>query len=142
MERRVGDACAPFNAGLYAYAVTTFPDNPRLAAIPGFDPEAAAWQVALEFLTGYVVEYSLSVDNIFVFVRRPRLLRACPRATSTACCSTGSSAPWSSGASSSRLGAVLIRFHWVVWLFGAFLIITGVRMLLGSERRGARATIR
>ena len=36
--------------------------------MPGFDPDAAAWQVALEFLAGYVVEYSLSVDNIFVFV--------------------------------------------------------------------------
>ena len=40
----------------------------RLLAIPGFDPEAAARQVGLEFLTGYVVEKSLAVDNIFVFV--------------------------------------------------------------------------
>ena len=37
-------------------------------AIPGFDPDKAALQTALEFLAGYVVEYSLSVDNIFVFV--------------------------------------------------------------------------
>ena len=40
----------------------------RLTALPGFDGAAAAWQVALEFLTGYIVEKSLSVDNIFVFV--------------------------------------------------------------------------
>ena len=41
---------------------------PRLAALPGFVPEAAAWQVFLEFLTGYIVEKALSVDNIFIFV--------------------------------------------------------------------------
>ena len=57
-----------FNFGLYQYALWKFPLDPRLLAIPGFDPNAAAWQVALEFLTGYVVEKSLSVDNIFVFV--------------------------------------------------------------------------
>src|SRR5262245_16553795 len=57
-----------FDVALYAYAMYAFPRDPRLAAIPGFDPEAAALQVALEFLTGYVVEYTLSIDNIFVFV--------------------------------------------------------------------------
>jgi len=45
-----------------------FPQVPRLAALPGFVPEAAAWQVFLEFLTGYIVEKALSVDNIFIFV--------------------------------------------------------------------------
>ena len=91
-----------FNAALYVYARWRFPRDPRLTALPGFDPEAAAWQVALEFLTGYVVEYSLSVDNIFVFVLVLRLLRASRRATSTACSSTASSARSSSGRSSSR----------------------------------------
>src|SRR6185295_9127423 len=57
-----------FNAALYAYAVWHFPHDPRLAGIPGFDATAAARQAALEFLSGYLVEYSLSVDNIFVFV--------------------------------------------------------------------------
>jgi predicted tellurium resistance membrane protein TerC len=41
---------------------------PRLAALPGFDPAAAAWRASLEFLTGYLVEKSLAVDNVFVFV--------------------------------------------------------------------------
>ena len=51
----------------------------------------------LEFLTGYLIEKALSVDNIFVFV-----LIFCyfgvPRATSTACCSGASSARWSCAA--------------------------------------------
>ncbi|HXF99464.1 MAG TPA: hypothetical protein VNL69_01705, partial [Bacteroidota bacterium] len=57
-----------FNYALYRYALWSFPTDERLMAIPGFDPQRAAEQVALEFLTGYLVEKSLSVDNIFVFV--------------------------------------------------------------------------
>ena len=57
-----------FNFGLYRYCLWKFANDPRLLAVPGFDPAAQAWQVALEFFTGYVVEESLSVDNIFVFV--------------------------------------------------------------------------
>ena len=46
-----------------------FPDDPRLAAHPRLRPRARPRErTALEFLAGYVVEYSLSVDNIFVFV--------------------------------------------------------------------------
>lgn len=121
-----------FNAGLYAYAVATFPDNPRLTAIPGFDPEAAAWQVALEFLTGYVVEYSLSVDNIFVFVLVLGYFGVPARYQHRVLFYGILGALVSRGIFIS-LGAVLMRFHWVVWVFGAFLIVTGLRMLRGAE---------
>jgi len=121
-----------FNAGLYAYAVTTFPDNPRLTAIPGFDPEAAAWQVALEFLTGYVVEYSLSVDNIFVFVLVLGYFGVPARYQHRVLFYGILGALVFRGIFIS-LGAVLMRFHWVVWVFGAFLIVTGLRMLRGAE---------
>jgi tellurite resistance protein TerC len=57
-----------FNYGLYLYAASSFAENPRLMAVPGFDPQAAAQRVGLEFLTGYIVEKSLAIDNIFVFV--------------------------------------------------------------------------
>ena len=57
-----------FNFGLYRFSLWKFAVDPRLQAVPGFDAEAEAWRVALEFFTGYVVEESLSVDNIFVFV--------------------------------------------------------------------------
>ena len=57
-----------FSVGLYHYAAWAFPRNPRLLAIPGFDAEDAAWDVTLEFLTGFVVEKTLSIDNVFVFV--------------------------------------------------------------------------
>src|SRR5215471_3366671 len=57
-----------FNAALYVYARWNFARDPRLTGLSGFDANAVAWQVALEFLSGYLVEYSLSVDNIFVFI--------------------------------------------------------------------------
>lgn len=57
-----------FNFGFYQYAAWKFARDPRLLQIPGFDPESASRQVGLEFLTGYVVEKILSLDNIFVFV--------------------------------------------------------------------------
>ena len=49
-----------FNFLLYRYALWKFPGDMRLMATLGFDPQAAAAQAALEFLTGCLVEYSLA----------------------------------------------------------------------------------
>jgi tellurite resistance protein TerC len=121
-----------FNAGLYVYALWAFPQDPRLAAIPGFDAEAAAWQVALEFLTGYVVEYSLSVDNIFVFILVLGYFGVPARYQHRVLFYGILGALVFRGIFIS-LGALLMQFHWVVWLFGAFLIVTGLRMLRSTE---------
>jgi tellurite resistance protein TerC len=90
-------------------------------------------QRALEFLTGYIIEYSLSVDNLFVFIMifsffgvapdaQPRLLKwgilgaVILRAIFVA------------------LGAVLLHhFHWMIYVFGVFLVFTGVKMLQHSD---------
>jgi tellurite resistance protein TerC len=123
-----------FNAALYLYTSWRFPRDARLAALPGFDPEAAAWQVALEFLTGYVVEYSLSVDNIFVFVLVLRYF-AVPPQYQYSVLFYGILGALVFRAVFIALGAVLLQFHWVVWLFGVFLVITGVKLALGSEEK-------
>lgn len=89
---------------------------------------------AMQFLTGYVIEKSLSVDNLFVFLMifdyfkvpdkfQPQVLH------------------WG------ILGAIVMRFilifsgaallqafHWIIYLFGAFLIFTGVRMAFEGEK--------
>src|SRR5215831_19672679 len=54
-----------FNCFLYFYALWIFLRDARLAGIAGFNSEAAALQLSLEFLTGYLVEKTLSLDNIF-----------------------------------------------------------------------------
>jgi len=120
-----------FNAGLYGYALWKFPRDARLAAVADFDPAAAAWQVALEFLAGYVVEYSLSVDNIFVFLLVLGYFGV-PRAYQHRVLFYGILGALVFRAVFIMLGSVLMQFHWVVWLFGAFLIFTGVKMAVSS----------
>ncbi len=110
-----------FNFGMYVY----------LKDVIG---EAAAMSKSMEFLTGYVIEKSLSVDNVFVFLlifghfavpeqyQRKVLLYGV-------------------------LGAILMRivmilagswvvsqFAWVLYLFGLFLLVTGMRMLVAAEK--------
>jgi tellurite resistance protein TerC len=90
---------------------------------------------ALEFLTGYVIEWSLSVDNLFVFlvifsyfsvppiyqhrvlfwgILGALILRALFIATGT---------------------ALLANFHWMIYVFGAFLIFTGIKLLFVGEEK-------
>jgi tellurite resistance protein TerC len=90
---------------------------------------------ALEYYTGYLIELSLSVDNLFVFIlifsyfgvpaeAQPKVLK------------------WGIlGAIVMRLimialGALLLqRFEWIIYLFGAILILTGIRMFTQHEQR-------
>lgn len=92
-------------------------------------------QPALEYYTGYLIELSLSVDNLFVFLliftyfcvradAQPKVLK------------------WGIlGAIVMRLimiglGAFLLdRFNWIVYVFGALLVVTGIRMFTQKEER-------
>ncbi len=121
-----------FNAALYVYAQWKFPGDARLTDVPGFNPKAAAWQVALEFLTGYVVEYSLSVDNIFVFILVLGYFGVEARYQHRVLF-YGILGALVFRAIFITLGSVLMQFHWVVWLFGLFLIFTGIKMVFASE---------
>jgi tellurite resistance protein TerC len=121
-----------FNAGFYAYMRWHFPLDARLLAIPGFDPVAAAHETALEFLAGYVVEYSLSIDNIFVFVVVLSYFGV-PAAYQHRVLFFGILGALVSRGIFIALGAALLQFDWVVWLFGAFLVFTGAKMMTGGE---------
>ncbi len=118
-----------FVFGLYHYMLYAFPRDPRLAAIPGFDPAAAAHQAALEFLAGYVVEKALSIDNIFVFVLVLGYF-AVPARYQHRVLYLGILGALCFRGAFIALGAALIRYQWVVWLFGAFLVYSGIKMLL------------
>lgn len=87
---------------------------------------------ALEFFTGYVIEYSLSVDNIFVFVIIFAYFKVPPMAQHRALV-------WGIvGALVMRgimilLGVTLVsRFHFILYIFGIFLLVTAIRMLFGK----------
>ena len=117
-----------FNVLLYFYALSTFSADARLLATPGFDPAAAAWRVALEFLAGYVVEYTLSVDNMFVFVVIFSFFGV-PSAYQHRVLFYGILGALVFRAAFIALGSVLLSYHWVIVVFGGLLIYTGFRML-------------
>jgi tellurite resistance protein TerC len=90
-------------------------------------------QKALEFLTGYVIEYSLSVDNIFVFVLIFQYFRVPPMAQHRAL-------TWGIvGALVMRgvmiwLGVALVqRFDFILYFFGAFLLVSAWRMFFVKQ---------
>ncbi|MBA2646717.1 MAG: TerC family protein [Pyrinomonadaceae bacterium] len=122
-----------FNFLLYQYALWKFPQDARLLAIPGFDPPGEAWRVSLEFLTGYIVEKSLSVDNIFVFVLVFSYF-AIPPKYQHRVLFYGIIGALIFRAVFIALGSALMQYHWVVVLFGVFLIITGVKMMFTPEK--------
>jgi len=87
----------------------------------------------LEFVTGYVVELSLSVDNLFVFLLIFSYFKVPARFQHRVLF-------WGvMGALVMRLtmifiGAALIeRFHWIIYIFGAFLVYTGLKMFKQDE---------
>jgi len=122
-----------FNYGFYLYALNTFPTDPRLTALPAFDPAAAARQTGLEFLTGYIVEKSLAVDNIFVFVVVFTFF-AIPPKYQHRVLFYGIIGALVFRAIFIAMGSVLMQYTWVVILFGVFLILTGIKMFFAPEK--------
>lgn len=121
-----------FNYILYRYALWKFPQDERLMAIPGFDPSAAAWTVSLEFLTGYIVEKSLSVDNIFVFVMVFAYFSIPPKYQHRVLF-YGILGALIFRAIFIAMGSALMQFEFIIYVFGAFLIITGIKMMFASN---------
>ncbi len=121
-----------FNYGLYQYALWKFPLDERLLAA-GIDTAAAAKQVGLEFLTGFIIEKALAVDNIFVFVMIFSYF-AIPKAYQHRILFYGIIGALVFRAIFIALGAVLMKYHIVVIIFGAFLVFTGIKMLFASEK--------
>lgn len=115
---------ALFGAGLWWW----------LARDPAFGPELAQ-QKTLEFFTGYVIEKALAVDNIFVFLLifsffgiKPEQQRRVLLYGVLGAIVLRALMVW--------LGALLVaQFAWVLYLFGAFLLLTGLKMLKGGDEQ-------
>lgn len=111
-----------FNAGLWWY-------------LSGTVGEEIADRKALEFFTGYLIEKSLSVDNVFVFLLIFSAFQVAPEFQRRVLIY-------------GVLGAIVMRavmilagawvvqeFNWVLYIFGAFLVVTGIRMLVVVEKQ-------
>jgi tellurite resistance protein TerC len=88
---------------------------------------------ALEFTTGYLIELSLSVDNIFVFLIIMKYF-AVPTKSRHRVLFWGVLGALIMRAVMIFAGVLLLqRFHWLIYVFGAFLIYTGVKMFRHGE---------
>ncbi len=93
---------------------------------------------ALQFLTGYLIELSLSVDNLFVFLLIFLFFRV-PASYQHKVLFWGILGAQVMRGLLIGIGVVLIsRFHWILFLFGAFLVITGVKMAFQKETAEVR----
>ena len=90
-------------------------------------------QIGLEFLTGYIVEKSLSVDNIFVFVMVFAYF-AIPAKYQHRVLFYGILGALIFRAIFIAMGSALMQYHFVIYIFGAFLIITGIKMMFASDK--------
>ncbi len=123
-----------FNFLFYLYARHRFSTDERYLAIPGFDPDAQAKTTALEFLTGFVVEKSLAVDNIFVFAVVFAYF-GIPKIYQHRVLFWGILGALVFRALFIAMGSVLMRYDWVVMFFGGLLILTGIKMYFaGTEK--------
>lgn len=95
--------------------------------------DAIAHQKAVEFLTGYVIEKSLSIDNIFVFLMIFSTFKVPPEYQRRVLL-YGILGAIVLRATIILIGAWVVQeFHWILYVFGGFLLISGFRMLLVAE---------
>lgn len=108
-----------FNFLFYQYALSKF-------------GAVEARELGLEFLTGYVIEYSLSIDNIFIFVLVFGYF-AIPAEYKHRVLFFGILGALLFRALFIALGSALLQIYWVVYLFGGFLIVTGIKMMFSHS---------
>lgn len=108
-----------FNLGLYLFWDKVSPSSSYSNS-----------EAALAFFTGYLIEKSLSVDNIFVFVLIFTFF-AVPAIYQHRVLFWGILGALIMRGTLIAVGAVLLKeFHWIIYIFGAFLIFTGIRMAI------------
>jgi tellurite resistance protein TerC len=90
-------------------------------------------QPALEFFTGYIIEKSLSVDNLFVFLVIFRVFAVKEKYQHSVLAYGIVGALLMRGVMIAVGAALVSRFEWIMYVFGAFIIYAGLHMLLASE---------
>jgi len=116
-----------FNVGFYYYTLAKFGDP------------LVAKQLGLEFLTGYLVEKSLAVDNIFIFVLVFNFF-AVPLKYQHRVLFYGILGALFFRAIFIAIGSVLMQYHAVVMFFGVLLIFTGIKILVFPDKQPDLAT--
>jgi len=102
----------------------------------------AAWlfyrfgsRVGLEFVTGYLIEYALSIDNLFVFLVVFSYFAVPPQFQHRVLFWGIVGALVLRAAFILTGAALLARFHWMIYVFGAFLVVTGVKLFFSTDEQ-------
>ena len=122
-----------FNYLFYLYAQHAFSTNERYTSLPDFDPDQQAKSTALEFLTGFVVEKSLAIDNIFIFAVVFAYF-GIPKMYQHRVLFWGILGALIFRAIFIAMGSVLMQYKWVVIFFGGVLILTGIKMFFAGTQ--------
>ena len=122
-----------FNYAFYLYAGYKFSTDPLYSSIPNFNPDAQAKASALEFLTGFVVEKSLAIDNIFVFAVVFAYF-GIPKIYQHRVLFYGIIVALVFRLIFISLGSVLLQYKWIVIFFGILLIFTGFKMFFAGTK--------
>jgi tellurite resistance protein TerC len=121
-----------FNIGLYIFTYWRISSEPSLAAAFGMSPHELATKTGLEFFSGYLVEKALAVDNLFVFIVIFRFF-SIPQQYQFRVLFYGLFGAIVLRAIFIAMGSVVMSIHWVVMIFGIFLIYQGIAVLRGKE---------
>ena len=98
--------------------------------------DKTSWDYAIEFFSGYLTEYSLSIDNLFVFIIVLGSMRV-PRVYQQFALMCGIILALVFRGIFIMAGAALIeRFAWVFFIFGAFLLYTGIKLVIDYRKHG------
>lgn len=114
-----------FSAGLHLYA------DHKFAGISG--GEGVARRLTLEFLTGFTVEKALAVDNIFIFLAVFSYF-AIPKLYQHKILFYGIIGALIFRGIFIALGATLMEYQWMIVLFGIFLVVTGIKIMLAPDK--------
>jgi tellurite resistance protein TerC len=124
-----------FNFIFYRYAFWKFSTDETYLSMVGFDPALQAKTSAIEFLTGFVVEKSLAIDNVFIFAIVFSTF-AIPKKYQHRVLFWGVLGALVFRAIFIAMGSALMQYEWVVMFFGGLLILTGIKMAFsGTEQK-------
>ncbi len=117
----------------YIYSLHYFRESDVLAAFPNLTPESAAKRVSMEFIAGFLVEKSLAVDNLFVFIVIFNYF-GIPALYQHRVLFWGIIGALVFRTIFIAMGAVLMQYHAVAILFGVFLIFTGLKLVFSEDK--------
>lgn len=121
-----------FNVVLYIVTYVYLSGSPGVAAASGGTPESVARQIALQYLSGYLLEKSLAIDNLFVFIVIFQFF-SIPKENQYRVLFYGLFGALVLRAIFIAMGAIVMKIDFVVVTFGLFLIYQGISVLRGKE---------